>query len=182
MDIAVFVGFAASGPLQIPVAIESEAQFAAIFGALPIAVLVAAFAIPVVYIVYLYDVNLWEDEPVPVTALAFGLTGLLAALFTVVWTRLVPLTISLYDVNGFVIGNIYSPQTPLSDPLMLALAEANEIISKNVEHIGANLADIHGAFHGHEDEYLCYDIEPSHKGAAVIASLFKGAIIKAGGP
>src|ERR1041384_5531998 len=33
MDIAVFVGFAASGPLQIPVAIESEAQFAAIYGA-----------------------------------------------------------------------------------------------------------------------------------------------------
>ena len=32
MDIAVFVGFAASGPLQTPVAIESEQQFAAIFG------------------------------------------------------------------------------------------------------------------------------------------------------
>lgn len=32
MDIAVFVGFAASGPLQTPVAIESEPQFAAIFG------------------------------------------------------------------------------------------------------------------------------------------------------
>src|SRR6185436_1425441 len=32
MDIAVFVGFAASGPLQIPVAIESEAQFKAVFG------------------------------------------------------------------------------------------------------------------------------------------------------
>ncbi len=32
MDIAVFVGFAASGPLQIPVAIESVAQFTAIFG------------------------------------------------------------------------------------------------------------------------------------------------------
>src|SRR2546423_6667959 len=32
MDIAVFIGFAASGPLQIPVAIESEAQFQAIFG------------------------------------------------------------------------------------------------------------------------------------------------------
>jgi hypothetical protein len=32
MDIAVFVGFAASGPLQLPVAVESEAQFAAIFG------------------------------------------------------------------------------------------------------------------------------------------------------
>lgn len=32
MDIAVFVGFAASGPLQIPVAVESIAQFQAIFG------------------------------------------------------------------------------------------------------------------------------------------------------
>ena len=32
MDIAAFVGFAASGPLQLPVAIESEAQFTAIFG------------------------------------------------------------------------------------------------------------------------------------------------------
>ena len=32
MDIAVFVGFAASGPLQVPVAVESEAQFTAIFG------------------------------------------------------------------------------------------------------------------------------------------------------
>lgn len=32
MDIAVFVGFAASGPLQIPVAVESEPQFTAIFG------------------------------------------------------------------------------------------------------------------------------------------------------
>src|SRR4030095_11806637 len=32
MDITTFVGFAASGPLQTPVALESEAQFAAIFG------------------------------------------------------------------------------------------------------------------------------------------------------
>ncbi len=81
------------------------ALVAAIFGALPIAVLVAAFAIPIVYVVYLYDVNLWEDEPLPVTALAFGLTGLLAAFFTVLWTHLVPLTISLYDVDGLVIGS-----------------------------------------------------------------------------
>lgn len=58
---------------------------AAIFGALPIAVLVAAFAIPVVYIVYIYDVNLWEDEPIPVTLFAFVLTGVLAAGFTVLW-------------------------------------------------------------------------------------------------
>ena len=33
MDIAFFVGFAASGPMSAPVAVESAAQFAAIFGA-----------------------------------------------------------------------------------------------------------------------------------------------------
>ncbi|HZA31702.1 MAG TPA: PrsW family glutamic-type intramembrane protease [Propionibacteriaceae bacterium] len=61
---------------------------AAIFGAMPIAVLVAAFAIPIVYIVYIYDVNLWEDEPLPVTGLAFALTGVLAIGFTALWTFL----------------------------------------------------------------------------------------------
>jgi hypothetical protein len=33
MDVAAFVGFAASGPLNLPVAVESVAQFTAIFGA-----------------------------------------------------------------------------------------------------------------------------------------------------
>lgn len=62
----------------------TAALVAAIFGALPIAVLLAAFAVPIVYIVYLYDVNLWEDEPIPVTALAFLLTGVLAAAFLLI--------------------------------------------------------------------------------------------------
>ncbi|HEY5822551.1 MAG TPA: PrsW family intramembrane metalloprotease [Propionibacteriaceae bacterium] len=64
------------------------ALVAAIFGAMPIAVLVAAFAIPIVYIVYIYDVNLWEDEPIPVTGFAFALTGVLAIGFTILWTFL----------------------------------------------------------------------------------------------
>src|SRR5688572_32425367 len=32
MDVAIFVGFAASGPIEIPVAVESSAQFEEIFG------------------------------------------------------------------------------------------------------------------------------------------------------
>ena len=64
------------------------ALIAAVFGAMPIAVLVAAFAVPVVYIVYIYDVNLWEDEPVIVTGLAFALTGALTIGFTILWTYL----------------------------------------------------------------------------------------------
>ena len=83
------------------------ALVAAIFGALPIAVLVAAFAIPIVYITYLYDVNLWEDEPLAVTGFAFALTGLLAALFTVLWTPLLPLTSTLRSPDG---GLLAGPQ------------------------------------------------------------------------
>ncbi len=64
------------------------ALIAAIFGAMPIAVLVAAFAIPIVYIVYIYDMNLWEDEPITVTGLAFALTGVLTIGFTILWTSL----------------------------------------------------------------------------------------------
>ena len=76
------------------------ALIAAIFGAMPIAVLVAAFTIPIVYIVYIYDVNLWEDEPLPVTGLAFALTGILAIGFTILWTYLrgpVPFGTTTYD-------------------------------------------------------------------------------------
>ncbi|MBO3665085.1 hypothetical protein [Microbacterium stercoris] len=68
------------------------ALIAAVFGALPIALLVAAFTVPLVYIVYLYDVNLWDDQPVQVTLAAFGLTAVLGAAFTWGWTQFVPAT------------------------------------------------------------------------------------------
>lgn len=80
------------------------ALVAAIFGALPIAVLVAAFAIPIVYIVYIYDVNLWEDEPLTVTAMAFALTGALALIFTIIWTTLRGDGLSGADFGGGSVG------------------------------------------------------------------------------
>ena len=80
------------------------ALVAAIFGALPIAILVAAFAIPIVYVVYLYDVNLWEDEPLPVTGLAFGLTGVLTVIFTIVVLWLQPPSIPTTSIDGTTIG------------------------------------------------------------------------------
>lgn len=61
------------------------ALLAACFGAVPLAVLLAAFAIPVVYIVYLYDVNVWDDHPIQVTVMAFLLTFVLALGFTILW-------------------------------------------------------------------------------------------------
>ncbi len=62
--------------------------FSAILGAVPIAVLLAAFAVPIIYIVYLYDVNLWEDEPVTVTGAAFLLTLVLGIGWTIAWLAL----------------------------------------------------------------------------------------------
>jgi lysophospholipase L1-like esterase len=79
------------------------------------------------------------------------------------------------------VGNIYAPQTPLPEHLARALGKTNEIIATNVGEVGAHLADIHGAFQGHERDYLCYDIEPSLKGAAVIASLFQDVVVRGGG-
>jgi lysophospholipase L1-like esterase len=75
-----------------------------------------------------------------------------------------------------IVGNVYASQTPLPDHITAALDQANAIIAANVQRIGGHLADIRGAFRGHEQEYLCYDIEPSLKGAAVIADLFKQAV------
>lgn len=72
----------------------------AALGALPVAIMVAAFAIPIVYILYLYDVNLWEDEPIPVVAAAFVLTGGLAWLFTWLWSDRIGLSTDLVGATS----------------------------------------------------------------------------------
>ena len=85
------------------------ALLAAIFGALPVALLVAAFTIPVVYIVYLYDLNLWEDEPVLVTVAAFLATGILALAFTIGWLQLRPAVSQAPSFGG---GTATGPAVP----------------------------------------------------------------------
>jgi RsiW-degrading membrane proteinase PrsW (M82 family) len=71
----------------------------AALGALPVAIMVAAFAIPIVYVLYLYDVNLWEDEPIPVVVAAFLLTGVLAAVFTWLWSDQIGLSLDTIGSN-----------------------------------------------------------------------------------
>jgi lysophospholipase L1-like esterase len=72
----------------------------------------------------------------------------------------------------FIVGNIYAPQSVLPELMLQSLDAANNAIAENVRAIGASLADIRENFRKHEHEYLCYDIEPSHQGATVIANLF----------
>ena len=74
--------FALSLGLAVPVV-------AAVFGYLPFAFAAAAVVVPVVYLLYLYDVNEWEDQPIPVVLAAVGVSLLLGAVFTLAWRELI---------------------------------------------------------------------------------------------
>ncbi|HXY92717.1 MAG TPA: zinc ribbon domain-containing protein [Acidimicrobiia bacterium] len=54
-------------------------------GLLPAAIVSAAFAVPIVYLLYLYDLNVWEDTPGPFVGLVIVLTLVLGALITLVF-------------------------------------------------------------------------------------------------
>lgn len=58
---------------------------ALLFGQPSFALVSAAFIVPVVFILYLYDVNLWEDQPVPVVLGTFVLSLVLGVGFTYLW-------------------------------------------------------------------------------------------------
>jgi RsiW-degrading membrane proteinase PrsW (M82 family) len=74
--------FALSLGLAVPVV-------AAVLGFLPFAFATAAVVVPVVYLLYLYDVNEWEDQPVPVVLATVGVALLLGAVFTLGWRELI---------------------------------------------------------------------------------------------
>lgn len=56
-------------------------------GLLPAAIVAGAFLVPITYLIYLYDVNLWEDAPLPAVIALFVFTGLLSALVSLVFFR-----------------------------------------------------------------------------------------------
>lgn len=58
---------------------------AVLFGQPSFALVTAAFVVPVVFTIYLYDVNMWEDQPVPVVLGTVALSALLGVAFTWLW-------------------------------------------------------------------------------------------------
>ena len=56
-------------------------------GILSAAILAAAFSVPLVYLLYIYDLNVWEDTPAPVVGLVLILTGVLGVLVSLVFYR-----------------------------------------------------------------------------------------------
>jgi lysophospholipase L1-like esterase len=74
-----------------------------------------------------------------------------------------------------IVGNVYRPATDVSEHLLDVLDGVNAFIAEKVRNYGFRLADVHGAFLGHEEEYLCLGIEPTLAGATAIAGLFEEA-------
>lgn len=57
-------------------------------GYLAFAFVAAALVVPVVYLVYMYDVNQWDDQPLGVVLGAVGVAGVLGVVFTWLWHSL----------------------------------------------------------------------------------------------
>ncbi len=70
-----------------------------LIGVLSAAVLAAALAVPIVFLLYLYDLNVWEDAPVPVVAGVLGITGVLGTVVSIVFYR-TTFRDELYELGG----------------------------------------------------------------------------------
>lgn len=76
---------------------------AAALGYVAFALAAAAVVVPTAYLLYLYDVNEWEDQPVPVVIGTVLVAGLLALGFTLLWREVVlstPLAGTRGDATG----------------------------------------------------------------------------------
>lgn len=90
---------------------------AVLFGQPSFALVTAAFVVPVVFIVYLYDVNLWEDQPVPVvlgTVVLSALLAIAASLLLRAWLAaqpgaLVQTTSGSFSLWAFLIPCVIAP-------------------------------------------------------------------------
>ncbi|HUS38090.1 MAG: hypothetical protein WBF93_13625 [Pirellulales bacterium] len=76
-------------------------------------------------------------------------------------------------VSLLIVGDIYHPDGQLTEQEHEAFSVANRLIHSNCAKVGAKLATIYDVFRGNEAEYLCLQIEPTHKGATAIAGLFR---------
>jgi len=76
-------------------------------GFLAFAFVAAALVVPAVYVVYMYDVNQWEDQPVGVVLGAIGAAAALAVGFTFLWhAGLLGNDLSPVDFDGHGSGSV----------------------------------------------------------------------------
>lgn len=105
-------------------------------GLLPIAIAAAAFLIPLAYLVYIYDINLWEDAPAPVVIGLFLVTGVLSVLVTLVFFQWVFADqLASFASGGRGRGGIGA----LSIPALLIFAVLLPVIAEVVKNVGGCL-------------------------------------------
>lgn len=101
-----------------------------LLGLLPAAVVAGAALVPVIYLVYIYDVNLWEDAPLAVVLGLFVTTGLLAVLVSLLFFRwafgdqLLSLVVNRNGLSG------------VSVPGLLVFAVLLPIVAEIVKNVG----------------------------------------------
>lgn len=100
-------------------------------GLLPVAIAAAAFLIPVAYLVYIYDVNLWEDAPAPVVIGLFLVTGGLSVLVSLAFYRWFFEGEFLSLAAGAARGGIGT----LSVPALLLFAVALPVVAELVKNL-----------------------------------------------
>lgn len=104
-------------------------------GLLPIAIAAAALLVPVTYLVYIYDVNLWEDAPAPVVIGLFFVTGGLAVVVSLTFFQWV------FDAEylSFVSGGRRGGLDTLSIPALLIFALLLPLVAEVVKNLPAVL-------------------------------------------
>ncbi len=76
-------------------------------GFLAFAFVAAAMVVPAIYVVYLYDVNQWEDQPLAVVLGAMGAAAALGVGFTFLWhAGILDGNISTFDYDGNGAGGV----------------------------------------------------------------------------
>jgi hypothetical protein len=97
-------------------------------GYLAFAFVAAALVVPVVYLVYMYDVNQWDDQPLGVVLGAVGVAGVLGVGFTWLWH-------SLLD-SGAALTGVGAGMDSISWKSLLVLCLLVPVVSEILKQVG----------------------------------------------
>ncbi len=121
----------------------------ALLGLIAAAIILSAFLVPVLYLMYLYEVRIYRDAPIPVVGLTVGGGLLLGALVTLVANQLVvPLVDvrvtpfgTVVDVSGLLAGAVLLPLiAEIVKPIPALLLRGRKDVSETVDGLVIGVA------------------------------------------
>ena len=121
----------------------------ALLGLITAAIILSAFLVPVLYLMYLYEVRIYRDAPIPVVGLTVGGGLLLGAVVTLVANQLVvPLDDvrvtpfgTMVDVPGLLAGAVLLPLiAEIAKPIPALLLRGRRDLSETVDGLVIGVA------------------------------------------